>query len=139
MRKIILVFFLFCFSSFSIAQTIGEIFDKDFADQEFGQVVTFVEVESKELTDLLKLSGQYIMLNIDSGNLRAIDADRKSVAGLAIFPEEIFYNMSTSQVKLLIKNGGRKTTKVEMRPKTLTLTNGNFTLEMIRPCPPYCL
>lgn len=46
--------------------------------------------------------------------------------------------MSTSQVKLLMEKGKQPLTKVEMRPKTLTLTNGSFTLEMVLPCPPNC-
>ena len=46
--------------------------------------------------------------------------------------------MSTSQIKKLIKEGKENITKIEMRPETLTLTNGEFTLEMTIPCPPIC-
>lgn len=140
MNTLKIVFFVFCFASFCNAQVIGKIFDKDYADQEFGEVVSSIEVDNNNLRSMLKTAGEYIMLNIDSGKLRAIDKDRKNVSGLAIHPEEVFYKLSTSQVALLIKKGGKNTTKIEMRLKTLTLTltNGAFTLERSNPCPPHC-
>jgi hypothetical protein len=46
--------------------------------------------------------------------------------------------MSTGQVVLLLKMGAKKITRVEIRPKTMTLTNGDFTLEKVDPCPPFC-
>lgn len=132
------LFFVFCFASFSNAQVIGEIFDKDFANQEFGKVVSSVNIDNSILDAMLKVAGEYIMLNIDGDKLAAIDKDRKSVSGLVVKPEEVFYKMSTSQVELLIKKGGKKSTIIQMRPKTLTLTNGDFTLERASPCPPDC-
>lgn len=77
---------------------------------------------------MLKSAVECIMLNIETGIVR----------GFANSKSEIFYRMSTSQVSLLLKKGKRKSTKIEMRPKTLTLTNGFYTLEMVMPCPPQC-
>lgn len=78
------------------------------------------------------------MLNIETGIVRALDNKRNSISGFANSEREVFYRMSTSQVSLLLKKGKRKSTKIEMRPKTLTLTNGFYTLEMVMPCPPQC-
>ncbi len=87
---------------------------------------------------MLDIAGEYIMLNIESGNLRALDNDRNSVLGSADSDTEVFYKMSTSQVYLLLQKGTKITTNVEMRPKTLTLTNGDYTLELVLGCPPNC-
>ncbi|MCB9249540.1 MAG: hypothetical protein H6613_13825 [Ignavibacteriales bacterium] len=132
--------FLFVLFSFNVlsAQVIGEIFDADYANKEFGEVVSFVEVNNSELTGMLKEAGEYIMLNINTGNGRALNGERKSVTGFAESESEVFYKMSTSQVNLLLKKGGKKTTRIEMRPKTLTVTNSAFTLEMVLGCPPKC-
>lgn len=138
MQKIIFLCLFLIFSNFLCAQTIGEIFDKNYADQEFGEVLSSVEIANDELRRLLLNAGEYILLNIDTGKIRAVDKDRNSILGNANSVEEVFYKMSTSKVNLLIEKGKQPVTKVEMRPETLTLTNGSFTLEMVVPCPPNC-
>lgn len=138
MRLLISLLFLIVSFNISTAQIIGKIFDKDFAYQEFGAVLNSVEIDNNSLTDLTETAGEYIMFNIETGILRALDKDRNSVLGEAISAEEVFYKMSTSQIQKLIENGKENITKIEMRPETLTLTNGEFTLEMSMPCPPYC-
>jgi hypothetical protein len=120
------------------AQVVGKIFDKEYADKEFGNVKNSVEISNSELLDLLDKSGEYIMLNIDTGEIRALNNNRESVQGFAKSDNEVFHKMSTSQVKLLIEKGSKENTSVEMRPETLTLTNGQFTLELTIPCPPFC-
>ena len=52
-KIIYLVIFFVSLTSLN-AQVIGKIFDKDYADREFGAVVTFVEIDNNELTDLLE-------------------------------------------------------------------------------------
>lgn len=135
------IFFVFvlCFSLNNLnAQVIGKIFNKDFANSEFGQVINSVEVDNASLTEMLISSGEYIMFNIETGAIRALNLNRENVQGSAVSNEEVFYKMSTSQVYLLLEQGAEKVTKIERRPKTLTLTNGEFTLEMVDPCPPEC-
>ena len=138
MRTITVILIALFSFNVSNGQTIGKIFDKDYADKEFGNVIKSVTIANDNLNEMLKTSGKYIMLNIDTGTIRAIDAQRKTIQGSANSPEEIFYNMSTSQVELLLSDGLQNTTQIEMRPKTMTLTNGQFTLEFTKPCPPYC-
>jgi len=140
MRTKLFVFtFLVLFSFIDLeAQVIGKIFDANYANEEFGQVVNFTEINSNELINLINNADEYIMLNIESGIIRALDSKRNSIQGSAVSNEEVFYKMSISQVNLLIKKGSEETTIIEMRPKTMTLTNGSYTLEMIKPCPPNC-
>ena len=128
---------LFSFGSLN-AQVIGKIFDADYANKAFGEVLNSVEINNIELESMLKSAGEYIMLNIDTGDLRALDGERKSIRGFVKSENEVFYRMSTSQVDLLINKGTKSSTQIEMRPKTMTLTNGSFTLEMTLPCPPNC-
>ncbi len=138
MRSIITLLFLIVSFNISTAQIIGKIFDKDFADNEFGEVINFIEIDNNSLTDLTETAGEYIMFNIDTGILKALDKDRNSVLGEAVSAEEIFYKLSTSLINKLTTEGKENITKIEMRPETLTLTNGEFTLELTIPCPPYC-
>jgi hypothetical protein len=138
MRSIITLLFLIVSFNISTAQIIGKIFNKDFANKEFGEVVKFIEIDNNSLTDLTDNAGEYIMFNIETGVLKALDNHRNSVLGEAISEEEVFYKMSTSQVRKLIELGNENITRIETRPKTLTLTNGEFTLELTIPCPPYC-
>ena len=86
------------FSNFSSlnAQVIGKIFDADYANKEFGEVVKFVEVNNYELESMLKSAGEYIMLNIETGIVRALDNKRNSIIGFANSKSEAFYRMSTS-------------------------------------------
>ena len=104
----------------------------------FGEVITFVKIDNTELKSMLSNAGEYIMFNIGSGDIRALDGNRTSVHGKAMSEAEVFYKLSTSQVKLLLDKGMQNSTSVEMRPETLTLTNGVYTLEMSFPCPPIC-
>lgn len=78
------------------------------------------------------------MFNIDSGTIKAIDINRNSILGEASSTNQVFHKMSTSQVGKLLEIGKASITNIEMRSETLTLTNGNFTLEMTRPCPSFC-
>lgn len=138
MYKLCMIFYFFCLINFNYAQVIGKIFDREIADQKFGDVISFFEIKSADIDSMLQKSGEYIMFNIESGKIRAIASDRKSIIGYAISEEEVFYNLSISKVEELLTIGQKEMTKVEMRPQTLTLTNGDFTLEMSLPCPPYC-
>ena len=140
MRTKLFYFVTIMFFSFNFlnAQVIGKIFDADYANKEFGEVKSSVTTNNNELKSLLDEAGEYIMLNIDTGELRALDGNRKGIKGDAKSDEEVFYKMSTSQVLKLLEKGGKGTTQVEMRPKTLTLTNGNYTMDLTWPCPPEC-
>ncbi len=138
MCKLCMIFYFFCLINFNYAQMIGKIFDRKIAEQEFGNVISSFEIKSTDIDSMLQNSGKYIMFNIESGKIRAIASDRKSIIGYAISEEEVFYNFSTSKVEELLTIGQKEMTVVEMRPKTLTLTIGDFTLEMSLPCPPYC-
>ena len=140
MRTKLYYFVTIMFFSFNLlnAQVIGKIFDADYANKEFGKVQSSVEINNTELKNLLEEAGEYIMLNIDTGEIRALNGNRMSVKGDAKSDEEVFYKMSTSQVRKLLEKGGKESTLVEMRPETLTLTNGSYTMDLTWPCPPEC-
>ena len=140
MRIKLFYFVTILFFSFNFlnAQVIGEIFGADYANNEFGEVKSSVTINNNELKSLLDAAGEYIMLNIDTGELRALDGNRKGIKGNAKSDDEVFYKMSTSQVLKLLEKGEERTTQVEMRANTLTLTNGNYTMDLVWPCPPKC-
>lgn len=138
LTKSLLFILLLAAVTSSSGQVIGKIFNAEYANQTFGEVVNSVEIENSQLTSLLNSAGEYIMFNIDTKSVRALDGNRTSVHGNADSENEVFYKLSTSQVELLFEKGGQKNTTIEMRQETLTLTNGEYTLEMSDPCPPHC-
>lgn len=58
MRAIITLFLFVISFNISTAQIIGQIFDKDFANEEFGKVLSSVEINSVSLTSLLDSAGE---------------------------------------------------------------------------------
>lgn len=138
LKKLLLYILFFAAVTSSSGQVVGKIFDAEYANENFGSVISSVLISNIELREMLEKAGTYIMLNIDTGNIRALDQNRTSVLGTAESENEVFYKISTSRIELLFEKGGEKNTTIEMRPEILTLTNGEFTLDLTWPCPPYC-
>ncbi|VAX19300.1 hypothetical protein MNBD_IGNAVI01-1493 [hydrothermal vent metagenome] len=138
LKKLLLYILFFAAVTSSSGQVVGKIFDAEYANENFGSVISSVVISNIELREMLEKAGTYIMLNIDTGNIRALDENRTPVHGTAESENEVFYKISTSRIELLFEKGGEKNTTIEMRPEILTLTNGEFTLDLTWPCPPYC-
>ena len=51
---------------------------------------------------------------------------------------QVFHRFSKSIVKELLSLGKEEISYVEKRAEVLSITNGEFTLEMSDPCPPNC-
>lgn len=75
-----------------------------------------------------------------TGGVIILDANRKALypANKIVTPEEVFYYYSKSKVKEFLAISTSTIVFIEMRNSTLTLTSGEFTLEMTLNCPPIC-
>jgi len=137
-KSLLFVLFLAAATS-SSRQVAGKTFNAEYANQNFGDVVSYIEIDNVELEYMHKNTGEYIMFNIYTISIKALDENRTSVHEKTDSENEVFYKLSTTvQVELLLEKGGYKITSMEMRPETLTLTNREYTLEMSDPCPPNC-
>jgi hypothetical protein len=143
MRIIIKIYFLIIILSgyyFCNAQVIGVIYNKSEADQKYGSVLNSVEMESNNLDSLLQESGNYLMFNIKDENLYILGTGRNPLypKNISITPDEVFVVVSTSKVEELINKGQGLQTFFEKRKDVFSVTNGNYTLEEIAYCPPFC-
>lgn len=141
-----LVFLGFSSINYSLAQSVvGKLYTKADANTTYGPVQVSVNVDTKVLQRIIKMSPDFIMFNIKSGKLMITnrkkemlfsnDAALKSAAA-----DQVFHYFSTSKIIELLKNGGTAdVTSIELRNnETLTVTNGTETLERSILCPPNC-
>lgn len=135
----LLVLFLssFCLTK---AQITGIIYSKAEAYQKFGPVLDSIEMDTAQLNTLLSSSGNYLLFKINEGNLYILSSDRKPLypADFTVQPDEVYKIVTVSIIKELINQGQNKQIFFEARKDVSSLTNGNFTLEEISDCPPFC-
>ncbi len=135
---LLILFFLDYYSSY--AQIVGVIYDKPEADQKYGTVIDSVFLRSTLLDSLTMKSGTYLMFNISEGNLYILGTGRKPLypEGISVNPDEVFNVVSSSKVNELLDKGRNSQTYFEKRMDIFSITNGNYTLEEIAYCPPFC-
>ena len=138
---------LLLLSSIAIAQTttstavIGKLYTKAQADQIYGPVLQSIPISTSTLSALAAKTPNYIMFNIINGKLAIANSARMVLSGamVSLSASQQMKVFSTSIVNQLIKQGGASTTTIELRANnTLTVTNGDNTLEMAQACPPWC-
>jgi len=134
-------------SSIIIAQTqtttgvIGKLYTKDQANQIYGPVLQSISINTTSLSALAAKTPNYIMFNILNGQVVILNSYRSVLYGpmTAVSASQVFRVFSTSIVNQLIQQGGSPTTNIELRANnTLTVSNGEETLEMSYTCPPIC-
>jgi hypothetical protein len=119
---------------------IGVIYTVAEADQQFGDVVSSVQISSSQLKDFIGQTDKYLMFKIINGVLYILGDGRSVLVPSEgyVDPDEIFTVYSKSKVDELIDTGGEETNLVEIRNNVLTVTNGQYTLESGSWCPPLC-
>lgn len=127
-------------ASISNAQTVGKLYSKNEANSIYGPVISSVKINTADLSNMLLKTSNYIMFSIKNGSPVILDNKRSLLYpnNLAISADEVFHVFSVSIVKELITNGGSTETYIEIRKNVLTITNGQYTLEMSGWCPPQC-
>jgi hypothetical protein len=123
-----------------ITGEVGKIYTKAEADSLYGPVLKADTIKTEALIKLAEKTQKYIMFNLIEGKAYILNSARVAISDttLAVKPDQQFRLLSTSKVLELIKQGGSDVTTMEIRAKTITLTNGVIVLEQTIPCPPFC-
>lgn len=144
MKKTILlavVVLLISFSNLSAQQSVGKVFDKQFADYAYGKVYFSFPLSEDAIKKILDDPTNYALFKVTKEKVQVFNADRKALypADGVVGKDEPCYVYSKDKIKELLdssKQAGSIT--VEMRGSHITLSSGEFTLEMTCFCPPIC-
>lgn len=119
---------------------IGNIFSKDEADKNYGPVLLSVSISSSELKALIGQSNKLVMFNANGGKLSVLKEGRAVLypGGFSPKSDEKYGVYSKSKVVELLDSGKEDTTFVEQRKDVISVTNGQYTLEAMDWCPPFC-
>ena len=121
-------------------EIIGKIFSKEEADKNYGPVLSSVKIASSELKTLISKSNKYVMFNTKDGKLSILCEGRVLLypAGFSVKADEKYATYSKSKVEELLNSGKADTTVVEQRKEVMSVTNGQYTMEIMNWCPPFC-
>ena len=121
-------------------EIIGKIFSKEEADKNYGPVLSSVKIASSELKTLISKSKKYVMFNIKDGKLSILKEGRALLypAGFSVKSDEKYATYSKSKVEELLNSGKADTTVVEQRKEVMSVSNGQYTMEIMQWCPPIC-
>lgn len=123
-------------------ESFGKIFTRTQADSLFGPVIGLRITDTTLVKSLTGKAGNYIMFKLENSRLTVLDSKRSVLYsdnhGTAANSTEVFHNFSASVLRELIKRGQKSTIFIEKRRDVLSITNGGYTMEAARPCPPYC-
>jgi hypothetical protein len=121
-------------------EVVGIIYAAGDANNMFGSVTQSLGIRSSELISIAEESGTYIMFLIRDDKILIIDEHRNLLypEGEEFSSDTVFNYFSTAKLLELLNIGDSAETFVENRQDVLSITNGNFTLENSRACPPFC-
>lgn len=122
------------------SQNIGTIFTSVKAEELYGSVISAVEISKDSLLEILNKTNDYVMLNIVEEKAVFLDQSRNVISGhkISIKESDVFYKCSKSKIIELIDLENSLNLSIEIRSDRLTISNNNYTLEELFPCPPYC-
>ena len=126
--------------STSLAQTYGQLFTKQEADEKFGLVLQSIDISRSAFESFLTQTSNYIMFKVKDKNAIVLDNKRKVIypEGVLINSNETFTMYSISVVNELLSKGNEKTVHIEQRSEVLSISSGGFTMEIGALCPPIC-
>lgn len=119
----------------------GKLFTKHEANTLFGPVLHSVRMPTETLKKYTQLTKGYLMYNIKGDEVYLLTNKRVPITpeGISVPRSEVFKVCAMSVLTNLLTFGKEDTTLFEKRENTLTITNGDFTLEMAANCPPFCV
>jgi cell division protein FtsI/penicillin-binding protein 2 len=139
MKNLLLLLLLLILGSLQIFAQ-GKILSKDDANQLFGDVLIKKEISTENLKLAVEKSKNVIMINIINNNLYILDYNRNVIIpeGVSVNSDVVFSVYAVSVIEDLLSKGGNPLTYIEQRKEVLTITNGDFTVDLSNPCPPMC-
>lgn len=141
-KKTGIFLFVFFFSSISLfsQEEIGKIFTNIEADSLYGSVIDSYIMNTDSLIMLLNETQQKAMFSLKDKNFLIAGDSRKIIfpADAKISAEMEMRVLSKIKVLELIAKGRKDQVVFENRKAVFSVSNGEFTLELSWPCPPYC-
>jgi len=136
----LIVLFLMMISEFSYGQTYGKLFLKADAEQYYGTVAKSFQFSTKEIFSFLKQTDKVLMFNITDNKLFILGDGMKSIYpdSVVVSKKEVYRVFNTSIIRELISKGKSKTINFEKRNSVLTISDGEYLLELSGFCPPIC-
>ncbi|MBV6419616.1 MAG: hypothetical protein DAHOPDDO_00839 [Ignavibacteriaceae bacterium] len=124
----------------SLAQTYGELFSKQQADEKFGAVIQSVTISRPTFKEFLTQTNNYIMFKVLDNKVIILDAKRNVIfpRGETINSTDIFTMFSVSVVNELLSMGNENNIYIEQRSEVISVSSGGFTMEVGTLCPPFC-
>lgn len=131
---------LFLTSTSSLSQTYGEIFTNTEANKKFGRVLKSISLPTSSLQGLLNRTNNFVMFKLIDGEVFVLDKKRNILypKGRTINSQEVFTVFSISVINELLSLGNKDMVQVEQRSSVLSVTCGEYTLEVGVFCPPFC-
>ena len=126
--------------STSLAQTYGQLFAKQGADEKFGPVLQSIDISRSTFESFLTQTNNYIMFKVKDKNAIVLDNKRNVIypEGILINSNDKFTMYSVSVVNELISKGNENNVYIEQRSEVLSISSGGFTMEVGIMCPPFC-
>ena len=126
--------------STSLAQTYGQLFAKQEADEKFGLVLQSIDISRSAFESFLTQTSNYIMFKVKDKKAIVLDNKRNVIypEGVLINSNDTFTMYSVSVVNELLSKGNEKTVHIEQRSEVLSISSGGFTMEIGALCPPIC-
>ena len=140
-KSVLLCLFLSIFMSTSlIAQPYGQIFTKQEAEGQFGPVLTSVTFTRQNIQHYLTQTNNYIMFRVVNNSAIILDNHRMPLypIGVKMNSSDQYVMYSTSVLEELLSLGNNNTVYIEQRSNVLSISNGEFTMEVGVLCPPIC-
>ncbi|MCH7962956.1 MAG: hypothetical protein IH852_03360 [Bacteroidetes bacterium] len=124
----------------SFAQTYGKIFTMSEANQIYGSVLKSISIPTTTIENLLNECNNYIMFRIVNNRVFVLNDSRRVLRpeNKSINSRDVFTMYSKSVVQDLLSQGGGSDAYIEQRNGVLTVTYGNYTMEVGSICPPVC-
>jgi hypothetical protein len=139
--QFLFIFVLFtCFTSHIYSQEYGKIFNSSEAESLFGKVEESYSINNDALISYLKKTEKVVMFTLENNQLTILGDKRRLILGSEedFDAKTVFHTFSVSLVEELIELGKKNIIYIENRVEVLTITCGEFTLELSFPCPPFC-
>ena len=126
--------------STSLAQTYGQLFAKQEADEKFGLVLQSIDISRSTFESFLTQTSNYIMFKVKDKKAIVLDNKRNVIypEGVLINSNDTFTMYSVFVVNELLSKGNEKTVHIEQRSEVLSISSGGFTMEIGALCPPIC-
>ncbi len=118
----------------------GDIIPKETANEDFGTASFSVLMSSDQLQSFASKTQNLLMFQFINEKLIILGDNKKTLypEWFVVPSDSVFKVYSKAKVLELIQSGGADNNSIEQRADTLTITNGDYTLEFGSLCPPWC-